>query len=205
MQESRRVIVTDSADGVFLRRRNQLLARWRNRNADAGCRRRDSWCQRRREVPRTRELPTVHFDDLNLAQVTLPWPVMVRPHDAREAGELCRLKSGLVLRCRSRVIISSLTGLNLRLSQCLVVPVPTVKSSRGHPGDVGQDGHARAVGSALPGASGSAPSGRAGHFPGGEQVPAEQGLDGQCGGTESDGVRAEVAKLDRGLGEQMPQ
>ena len=57
------------------------------------------------------------------------------------------------------------------------------------------------IASHSPGADGSARSGRAGHFPDGKHGRAEQGLDGQRGGTESDGVRAEAAKPDRGLGE----
>src|SRR4051794_20530701 len=40
---------------------------------------------------------------------------------------------------------------------------------------------------------------------GGECRPAQQGLDGQRGGAEGDGVRSQAAELDRGLGERVAQ
>jgi hypothetical protein len=84
-------------------------------------------------------------------------------------------------------------------------PVSRLQRSRVGPQVLMMLRRGRSGGTALPGPSGSAWSGRTGHFPGRERVPAKQGLDGQRGGAESDGVRAEVAKPDRGPGEQMPE
>ncbi len=169
------------------------------------------------EVPCTRELPTVHFDDLNLAQATRSWPVMVRSHDVRETGELCRLESDFVLTGPSGVTISPLTGLNLRLNECFSLagadcqgftwPSERRRPSR-YPGISAGGRSRRKLGGMVQlrcrrltqrERLRAQPAGWP--LPWWEHVPAEQGLDGQCGGTESDGVRSEVAKLDRGLGE----